>query len=212
MTAKTSRLPEWFSKLGPWMGAAGTFAILVLGGGFVWNEWINIPRLVYTILPTYDMGEMSFSGLIVENRGRTTSHQILVKVRDLEATIETLKIDSPEIVTQQEGGQSAKGVTLRLDRMAAGTSLTLYMLTESRASLEGHASITSEEGQAVLASEEGPTPGLFFWGLAAGVAIAYILVKRRIDQARQDIDRTTQNLERLIKYQQQILEEREFRG
>lgn len=142
-------------RLTRWANLAKIVAVLVsvitftLGGGFLWNHVWHVPNLVYTILPSYEVGGQSFSGLVIENRGRDTAHDVLIKIFDLDTEIEALRIESDELATIREGGQGTRGVTIWLDRITDGSSVMVYILTKPGVALEGHISITAEEGRAV---------------------------------------------------------------
>lgn len=127
------------------IGALGTLLILVFGGGFVYNNWFNVPDLAYTILPTYKLQDQSFGGLVVENRGRATAHDVSIRLTDLASNIEQYSIDSDELCTLKDGGTGASHMTIWLDRMTAGSATTIYLLTLEPIELDGVA-VRAEEG------------------------------------------------------------------
>jgi len=127
-------------------------ASFLLGGGFLWQQVIHVPKLVYNVLASYEVDTWSFSGLVVENEGLDTCHQVLIKVTNLESPIQALKVTSDEAVTTSAGkGQTE--VTLELDRMVASSQVTLYILTTDPVTFEGHVTVTSDEVKGVPLSE-----------------------------------------------------------
>jgi hypothetical protein len=52
------------------VAACITCAGLLGVGNFLYNEVWQSKLLVYTVLPYYDLGGQTFTGLVVENRGR----------------------------------------------------------------------------------------------------------------------------------------------
>lgn len=142
--------PDWWGRIAtiaPMLSVVIGLLVLVLGGGFVYNRWFNVPDLAYTILPTYRLQDQSFGGLVVENRGRATAHDVSIRVTDLASNIEQYSIDSDELWTLEEGGTGASGITIWLDRMTAGSSITIYLLTPEPIELDGLA-VRAEEGPA----------------------------------------------------------------
>ena len=127
-------------------------AAFLLGGGFLWQQVIHVPKLAYSVLASYDVETWSFSGLVVENEGLDTSHRVLIKVTDLESPIQALKVTSDEAVTTS-AGEGQTEVILELDRMAAGSQVTLYILTTDPVTLNSHVTVTSDEGKGVPLSE-----------------------------------------------------------
>lgn len=112
-------------------------SILVLGGGFVWNEVIKRKVLTYTVLPTYDLGDESFSGLVVENPGRVTLTEIEVIVSDLDSTIEKLNIPGlHETMNIERGGLGENELTITMPRLSGGSSLAIYIVTAESVTLE----------------------------------------------------------------------------
>jgi hypothetical protein len=137
-------------------GAAITFLSLLFGGGFIYNHWYNVPDLTYTVLPTYQLEGLSFAGLVVENRGRVTAHDVLINSGDLQTNIQQYSVDSEELWRQQAGGTTARNLVLRLDRMASGSALTVYLLTDDLAHLE-RLGVTAEEGPGHAAADRPPS-------------------------------------------------------
>lgn len=140
--------PGWLGRIGtiaPIVSAVITLLLLILGGGFVYNNWFNVPDLAYTILPTYELENLSFGGLVVENRGRATAHDVSIRLTDLASSIEQYSVDSDELWALEEGGTGSAGMTIWLDRMTAGSSTTIYLLTSEPIELEGVA-VRAEEG------------------------------------------------------------------
>ncbi len=145
-----------------------TLILLVVGGGFFYNAiWLR-PDLTYNVLPTYDLGSRAFSGLVIENRGRSTLTDIDVSISGIEATIEEFNMpgahEPAEIVA---GGKGQREVRVRIPRLSPGASISLYMLTSRPISLEEKKSlyVSSKETPGVdsKVAEADPWRSLFKW-------------------------------------------------
>jgi hypothetical protein len=126
--------------------------VLVLGAVLFWTEFWHVPKLVYTVLPTYDLKGQSIHGLLVENRGREAAHEVVIRVTDLDQPIETFRIKTNEALAGQEADE--RNIAVRLDRMVPGSFVTLYVPTQQAVDLERYLSITADEGRAVPASSQ----------------------------------------------------------
>ena len=134
-----------WSGLARILGAIIALAILVLGGGFFYNEiWLS-KELVFTILPTYDLGEQAFSGLVIENRGRVPLTDVQAILSQLEAPIEAINIPGThEPATIANGWQGSTEALIELPRMSRGRSISIYIITSGP--------VTLAENQTVLVS------------------------------------------------------------
>ena len=156
--------------------AALATAICVLAFGVVifWNEFWNVPRLVYGVLPTYVVKEQHVNGLVVENRGHQTAHKVLIRVTDLEQPIESYTIKTNEQITAKEGDEH--NIAIWLDRIVPGSSVTLYVPTQQPVSLDKYLSITSEEGLATPASGQQDLSTLSVFSLVGVVGLFLVLI------------------------------------
>lgn len=171
---KTEQSSQWANRAKVLAPLIVSILGLILGTGFVWNELINIPKLTYSFLPTYEVGGQNFGGLVIENRGRTTAHDVIIKVSDLGVTIDTLRMETNEIAVLQNGGEGEQNATVLLDRMVSGSTLTIYMLTSQSVSLDNHVTVIAEEGRgySVQAGSRGSEPTLYF----AAAIIAFLVI------------------------------------
>ena len=156
--------------------AAITFG---LGSGFFYNHWYNVPDLTYEVLPTYELQGVSFAGLVVENRGRATAHKVLINLGDLHTNIQQFDVQCPEIWTKEDGGTETDTLVLSLERMAKGSSLTTYLLTDDEAQLDGLA-VMADEGRGHLAADERVSQLSLSGFLLAGLALAAIVTLANI--------------------------------
>lgn len=82
------------------------------------------------MLPSYTVANQGFSGLIISNSGRSpvTDMELIV---DFTSALVQMETDGPhepyEIISGGEPGDS--DLHLRMNRMSAGTELTIYFLT-----------------------------------------------------------------------------------
>jgi hypothetical protein len=135
--------------------ASGAF---VLGSGFFYNHWYNVPDVTFTVLPTYALESLSFGGVVVENRGRATAHDVLISLPDLGTTIQEYSVDSVERWSLESGGEQEDNLVLWMDRMTSGSSVTVYLLTSTPSDFDSVA-VTTEEGpgrKAMADSESSP--------------------------------------------------------
>lgn len=119
---------------------------LTVVGAVVWNQLWHVPRLVYSVLPTYVVREQNVQGLVVENRGQSAAHDVVIRIVDLEVPIETFTIKTSEVITAKDGDE--RNITVRLERVVPGSSVTLYIPTADPVPIKDFVTITSEEGSA----------------------------------------------------------------
>lgn len=151
----------------------GPVVILVLGlsvpSGFWYYNWYKVPDITYRVLPAYELESTSQLGfVVVENRGRATAHQVLIRVYTLSSAIDYYRVESQELWSLVEGGAGDAHLALWLDRMTSGSSLTIFLTTSPMGAVDG-VTVVSEEGPGHAAAAQSiATPGL-------SVAIATIL-------------------------------------
>ncbi len=111
-------------------GAIIALAGLILGGGFFYNEiWLS-KVLSYTVLPTYDVGNQAFTGLVIENRGRVNLTDVEIILADLDAPIQAMNMPGAHEPAQIiSGGIGENKATIQMPRLSQGASLSIYMLT-----------------------------------------------------------------------------------
>lgn len=186
------------------IGTLAGRAILVLtfifGSGFLYQNLVNVPDVVYTILPTYELGGQSFGGLVVENRGRATGHDVRISLGDLGTSIVQHSVQSDERWIQEEGGAGESTLVLWLDRMITGSSVTVYLLTQEVARLDGLAVITEEgrvhlaTGQSIASLGAPVALGALFGGLVASVVwyLFYTRLKLEREMWRKSAENATE--------------------
>jgi len=122
-----------------------------LGSGFYYQRY-NVPDLTYEYTPKFPIQSGSFVGLKLENKGRATAHKVTVKLGDLHTNIQQYDVQSSELWKKEDGGIATGTLVLSLERMASGSSLTVNLLTDNQAQLDG-LDITSDEGRAHLTAD-----------------------------------------------------------
>jgi hypothetical protein len=150
-----------------------SMCVLVFGAVLFWTEFWHVPKLVYTVLPTYDLKGQSVNGLLVENRGREAAHQVVIRVTDLDQPIDTFRIKTNESLAGQEADE--QNIALWLDRMVPGSFVTLYVPTEAAVDLDEYLSITAEEGRAVPAASQEEVNSILVLAVV-GVIILFLMV------------------------------------
>jgi hypothetical protein len=88
MNKDVASVGERWKGWGTIASAIIAFVVLILGGGFFYNEVWKSKVLTYTVLPTYDLGNQAFIGLVIENRGRVSLTDVDVIMSDLAAPIQ----------------------------------------------------------------------------------------------------------------------------
>jgi hypothetical protein len=139
----------WWNRVAPIaavLSAAIAFASLVFGGGIVFQQLINVPHLEYAALPPYELADSSLVGVTLENRGRATAHDVLMRVSLSGSPVQQYSVSSLDPSRVVDGGQGAQFLLVSLDRMVGGSSATTYILTSKNGSLDS-VTVTSEEGQ-----------------------------------------------------------------
>jgi hypothetical protein len=153
------------------VSAIVALGVLLLGGGFFYNEiWLS-KILTYTILPTYDLGKQAFTGLIIENRGRVNLTNIDVILSDLGAPIQALNMPGAHEPAQiVDGGIGKEKIYIKMPRLSRGTSLAIYMLTSGPVSLQEKKNflVSSNETVGTISTEEG---GKSLIGIIASILV-----------------------------------------
>ncbi len=173
------------------------FVVLLLGGGFFYNEVWKSKVLTYTILPTYDLGNQAFTGLIIENRGRVPLTNIDIILSDLGASIRALHMPGPHEQAQiLDGGVGQEKVHIQMQRLSQGASLAIYMLTDGPVTLQEKKTflVSSHETVGVASTAEGRDWSIVILGviiglistlLAAFVSEFFLLSRRIVKERKQ---------------------------
>ena len=130
------------------LGTVVTILIFLGVGSFIYNEVWQKKSLTYTILPSYDLGEQAFSGLVIENRGRVPLTDVQIIITDLEAPIQALRMPGAhEPANIVDGGEGQNQVRIELPRFSKEGSLPIYLMTNGVVNLtpEGNFLVTSAE-------------------------------------------------------------------
>ena len=181
----------------PWVAPTVAVLLLVLGGGFFYNNVWNVPDVRYTILPVYDVPPTAISGVVIENRGRRTAEELWVKCQLGEALAKDVVVKSDEPYTLRDGGKVGDDhFSLWLDRLTPGSSLTIYMVAENPPRIEEGIVITSKDGRAARTSAASALDSLIVIacsGLAGGV-VAWLLVWLTPGRGRRNISEAERKL------------------
>lgn len=114
------------------LGTVVTILIFLGVGTFIYNEVWQNKSLTYTILPSYDLGEQAFSGLVIENRGRVPLTDVQIILTDLEAPIQAIQMPGAhEPANIVDGGEGQNRVRIELPRFSKEGSLSIYLVTSS---------------------------------------------------------------------------------
>ena len=162
-----------------WMGTIGSirkdiiaFLLVALGSGsflyFLYDNFVNVPDVTYRVLPSYELDTASQLGLVVvENRGRATAHEVLIRVYALSSAIDYYRVETQELWSLVDGGAGDAHLGLWLDRMTSGSSLTIFIGTSPLGVVDG-VSVSTEEGRGHEAGAE-PIAAPGPWMAAAAV-------------------------------------------
>jgi len=148
------RWSGWAKIIGTVVALAALFGF----GTFFYNEVWQSKVLTYTILPTYDLGNQLFTGLVIENRGRVTLTNVQIVLSNLDAPMNSDPYmpgphEPAELVS---GGAGQIEGLIEMPRLSKGASLSVYILTSGTAELvEGKSFlVNSEETPAVASSQQ----------------------------------------------------------
>ena len=129
------KIAEFGNRWSGWAKiVASVVSILIfLGvGSFIYNEVWQKKSLTYTILPSYDLEEQAFSGLVIENRGRVPLTDVRIILTDLEAPIQALQMPGAhEPANIVDGGEGQNQLSIQLPRLSKKGSLSIYLMTSS---------------------------------------------------------------------------------
>lgn len=147
---------NWLQIIGTVIGIAG----FILGGGFLYNEVWKSKVLTYTVLPNYDLGGQSFSGLVIENRGRAPLTDVRIILSGLEAPIGRLNLPGlHEFAEVVRGGEGQTELHIEMPRFSRGAPpLPIYIVTTDTIALqEGKTFFVSSKEVAGTSGEKGTT-------------------------------------------------------
>lgn len=173
MSRKSNLKINWPQVISIVIGLAG----LMLGGGFFYNEVWKSKVLTYTMLPTYDVGSQSFSGLVIENRGRVPLTDVQIILSDLEAPIESLNMPGPHEPAQViSGGEGQTELFIKMPRLSSeAPPLSIYILTSDTLTLEEGKTffVSSKEVAGTPSEKEPPTA---YYVITSAVASIIVVV------------------------------------
>jgi hypothetical protein len=152
---------------------AVSMCVMVFGAVLFWTEFWNVPKLVYTILPTYDLKGQSINGLLIENRGRKSAHEVVIRIMELDEPIDTFRIKTNESLGDQQADE--RNISVELERMVPGSFVTLYIPTQQPVELQRHLSISAEEGRGLPAASQEEMNSALALALV-GVIILFLMV------------------------------------
>jgi len=163
---------RWIGRIGwIWKGIIAPL-VLLLGSGvlyFLYENLVNVPDVTYTVLPSYELEPASQLGLVVvENRGRATAHDVLIRVYAVGSAIDYYRVESHELWRLVQGGAGDGYIAIWLDRIASGSSLTMYLNTSPVGEVDG-VTVTTEEGRGHVAGEQSTA------ALGAPIALGAVL-------------------------------------
>jgi len=175
------------------IGTAVALAALLGLGTVFYNEVWQSRVLTYTILPTYDLGNQFFTGLVIENRGRVTltNVQIILSGLDAPMNIDPYMPGPHEPAELVSGGAGQREALIEMPRLSKGGSLSVYILTSGTAELvEGKSFlVNSEETPGVASSQGAEFTAVEIAGvLVAGIVIVATWITDRSER-RRDIER-----------------------
>lgn len=176
MTEEKGRGWEFWLKLVTTLVAvAGLFGLGTLFYEQVWRQ----KKLTYTVLPSYDLQNQFFTGLIVENRGRVTLTDVQIVVSDLESRMlsDPYMPGAHEPATVVSGGKNQTEARIELPRLSKGASLPVYILTPEEVSLEAGNTfyVSSRETPGVIASDGTAVTDTALTILASTFAFGWLL-------------------------------------
>jgi hypothetical protein len=184
---------NWLQVIGTVIALAG----LVFGGGFFYNEVWKSKILTYTVLPNYDLGNgQTFSGLVIENRGREPLTDVQIILSNLEVPIEGLNMPGPHEPAQiVSGGEGQTELSIKMLRLSSGAPpLSIYILTSDALTLEAGKTffISSKEVTGTPGEKEPGKAYLIILSLiAAFILLLYIgtmLLARRTQKLSEKVE------------------------
>jgi hypothetical protein len=161
----------WLKLIGTLIALGGLFGLGTLFYEEVWRQ----KKLTYTVLPTYDLQNQFFTGLVVDNRGRVTLTDVQVVISDLEAPMRSdpYMPGAHEPATVVSGGKNQTEAVIELPRLSKAASLPVYILTPEQVNLEEDVTffVSSRETPGVNASKTSSWVAVigFIAGLGASI-------------------------------------------
>ena len=151
-------------QLSRWADIAKIAAAIIALGALAINAWgfirqsRNVSDLRYTILPTYDVKDMAFSGIVAENRGQVPALNVNVILTDLENVIQLLHVPGPygkKAHIDWDPDNPTNEAVVKMDSLPQGLSQPIYLLTNGSVTLaEGETfTVYSDRGKATPSSE-----------------------------------------------------------
>lgn len=108
----------------PWVIAFLLLAAGAVVAGVLWQTRFNVPRLMYTLLPSYEIPDVILvGGVLIENRGRKPAPNVKVTVEfagDAATTIHHMKVQSWETAVLRSGGERFNFATISARTLRPG--------------------------------------------------------------------------------------------
>ena len=103
-----------------------------LGGGYWFEQVWHVPDLRSSVLPSYDLGESAFTGLVLENQERDRSTNVRVSLSNLEYPITGLAVPEPHDDYRTNWVQDEKKTSawIEVPRLVPGARMEIYLMTE----------------------------------------------------------------------------------
>lgn len=116
-------MPEWTD----YVQVLLTITLLVGGGGVLYQEYWDTPRLKYEVLPPYQLSEQrSVTGIILRNEGRETAHSVRMEVESNQVFTE-IYADTHEKYSVIRGGENSSHAVLEFPRLTPSDEVSFYM-------------------------------------------------------------------------------------
>lgn len=112
------------------IGILISLATLLGVSGYSYDQIWQRKSLTYAVLPTHDLGQEAFGGIVVENRGRVALTDVQIVLADLASPIGSLNIPGAhEPATVTRGGVGEVDALIEIPRLSRGASVSIYILS-----------------------------------------------------------------------------------
>jgi hypothetical protein len=145
-------LRRWAAGLARTVAVLVAVCALILAVEWIWTE-LSPPRIVFgDVFWPFPKERSSLGSLFIQNRGRATARDVLVKVSDLGSEIVRLEIQYDGGWMMRDGGVGADGFALLLYRLWGGSTARVDLSAREAFSLSDRLSVTYEGGEGIPAA------------------------------------------------------------
>lgn len=128
----------------PWLASVLVLVALAAAAFYYWQTRLNIPQLLYTPLPPYEIPDVILvGGVIVENRGRQPAPNVKINIQfenQAATMIHHMKVSSDDNAVLRSGGERHSFANISTRALRAHGKIFIYWAAAR--DVQPHVSVT----------------------------------------------------------------------